>query len=52
VDAAALDNAARMDFERLHPISVKVEGAALFLGLGVVVLMGLEGSKVDAVRPA
>jgi hypothetical protein len=42
VDAAAADNPARMDFERLHPVSEKVEGAALFLGLGVVVLMGLE----------
>jgi hypothetical protein len=43
IDAVAPDNPARVDFERLHPISEKVEGAALFLGLGVVVLMGLEG---------
>ena len=42
VDAAAPDNPARLDFERLHPLSEKVEGAALFLGLGVVMLMGLE----------
>jgi uncharacterized membrane protein len=42
VDAAAPDDPARVDFERLHPISEKVEGAALFMGLGVVVLMGLE----------
>jgi uncharacterized membrane protein len=42
VDASAPDNPARLDFERLHPVSEKVEGAALFLGLGVVVLMGLE----------
>ena len=42
VDAAAPENPARLDFERLHPVSEKVEGAALFLGLGVVVLMGLE----------
>jgi uncharacterized membrane protein len=48
VDAAALDNPARVDFERLHPISEKVEGAALFLGLGVVVMMGLEGGVVGA----
>jgi Domain of unknown function (DUF4149) len=48
VDAAPPDNLARMDFERLHPISEKVESAALFLGLGVVVLMGLE--KPSAVR--
>jgi len=44
VDAAAEDNPARRDFERLHPVSEKVEGTALFLGVGVVVLMGLEGS--------
>jgi len=42
VDAAPADNPARLDFERLHPLSEKVEGAALFLGLGVVVVMGLE----------
>lgn len=45
VDAAPPDNPARLDFERLHPISEKVEGAALFLGLGVVVLMGFEDAK-------
>jgi uncharacterized membrane protein len=44
VDAAPADNPARLDFERLHPISEKVEGAALLMGLGVVVLMGLEKS--------
>jgi hypothetical protein len=43
VDAAAPDNPARVDFERLHPISEKVEGAALLMGLAVVVLTGLEG---------
>jgi uncharacterized membrane protein len=42
VDAAPPDNPARLDFERLHPLSEKVEGAALFLGLGVVILMGVE----------
>jgi len=42
VDAAPPDNPARLDFERLHPLSEKIEGSALFLGLGVVVLMGLE----------
>jgi hypothetical protein len=43
IDTVAPNDPARVDFERLHPISEKVEGAALFLGLGVVVLMGLEG---------
>jgi len=42
IDAATPDNPARLDFERLHPLSEKVEGVALFLGLGVVVVMGLE----------
>jgi hypothetical protein len=36
-----------LDFERLHPLSEKVEGAALFLGLGVVVLMGMEDSSAS-----
>ncbi len=43
VDAAAADNPARVDFERLHPLSEKVEGAVLLMGVGVVVLMGTEG---------
>jgi uncharacterized membrane protein len=42
VDAAAANNPARLDFERLHPLSEKVEGSALFMGLAVVVLMGFE----------
>jgi uncharacterized membrane protein len=42
VDAAAADNPARLDFEQMHPLSEKMEGAALFLGLGVVAGMGLE----------
>jgi hypothetical protein len=36
------DNSYRLDFEHLHPISEKVEGAALLLGLVVVALMGYE----------
>ena len=42
VDAAPPDNPARLDFERLHPISEKIEGAALLSGLAVVVMMGFE----------
>jgi len=42
VDAAPANNPARLDFERLHPLSEKVEGTALLLGLVVAVLMGLE----------
>jgi uncharacterized membrane protein len=46
VDAVPPDNPARLDFERLHPISEKVEGAALLLGIAVVVLMGFEDVTV------
>jgi hypothetical protein len=42
IDAAPPTNPARLDFERLHPLSEKLEGTALFLGLGVVVTMALE----------
>jgi uncharacterized membrane protein len=42
IDAVPPGNPARIDFERLHPLSEKVEGAALLLGLGVVILMGFE----------
>jgi uncharacterized membrane protein len=45
IDSAPLDNPARIDFERLHPISEKIEGAALFLGLGTVILMGFEDNR-------
>jgi hypothetical protein len=48
IDAAPPDNPDRIDFERLHPISEKIEGAALFLGLGVVILMGFEDSPRTA----
>ncbi|GAC1428161.1 MAG: hypothetical protein NVSMB62_26090 [Acidobacteriaceae bacterium] len=42
IDAAPRDNPAREDFQRLHPLSEKLEGAVLFGGLGIVILMGLE----------
>jgi uncharacterized membrane protein len=42
IDAAPLNSPARLDFERLHSLSEKVEGAALLLGLGAVILMGFE----------
>jgi uncharacterized membrane protein len=51
IDAAPPDDPARLDFERLHPISEKIEGAALLLGLGVVVLMGVEDTSSRAVDP-
>ena len=45
VDAAPLDNPARRDFERLHPISERVEGAALLLGIATIVLIAAESEK-------
>ncbi len=43
-DVAAIDVAdpARVDFDRLHRLSVRVEGGVLLLGLGAVVVLGLE----------
>jgi uncharacterized membrane protein len=42
IDAAPPTNPARIHFERLHPISEKVEGSVLLMGLGIVVLLGME----------
>jgi hypothetical protein len=42
IDAAPPANSARIDFERLHPLSEKVEGAALLMGLGIVTLIAGE----------
>ena len=42
VDAAPFDNAGRADFERLHALSERFEGAALFAGLGIVLLLAVE----------
>jgi hypothetical protein len=51
VDAAPPDDPARLDFERLHPLSEKVEGMALPLGLAVVVLLGMENTNTTVVEP-
>jgi uncharacterized membrane protein len=42
IDAAPPANPARLDFERLHPLSEKVEGAVLLFGLGIVTMMAGE----------
>ena len=44
IDAAAPDNPARLDFNRLHGRSTTVEGAALLLGIAVVGLVGFAES--------
>ncbi len=50
IDSAAPNDPARVDFDRLHGISEKVEGSALLLGLGVVVLMGFEDGRPQLTR--
>jgi hypothetical protein len=42
VESAAADNAGRMDFERLHALSERLEGFVLFCGLGVVFVLSRE----------
>jgi uncharacterized membrane protein len=42
ITAVPLSNPARVDFDRLHALSEKVEGSALLLGLAVVVLLAAE----------
>jgi uncharacterized membrane protein len=49
IDAAAVDDPARVDFERLHGLSEKMEGVVLLIGVGVVGMMGAEGGA-SAVR--
>jgi hypothetical protein len=44
IDAASLDSPARQDFERLHPLSEKVEGGVMLGGLALVFLMASEAS--------
>ncbi|HEY4380431.1 MAG TPA: DUF4149 domain-containing protein [Acidobacteriaceae bacterium] len=52
ITAAPATNPARVDFERLHPLSEKVEGTALFLGLFVVILMAYETRSPNDSRPS
>jgi uncharacterized membrane protein len=42
IAAVLATSPARIDFDRLHALSEKFEGSALFLGLGVVLLMAAE----------
>lgn len=48
VALSAPDNPARLDFERLHPLSEKVEGVVLFAGLGIVIMMAAERRASDS----
>jgi Domain of unknown function (DUF4149) len=42
VETASLDNPGRIDFERLHMLSERLQGIVLFCGLGVVYLLSRE----------
>jgi hypothetical protein len=42
ITAVPLSNPARVHFDHLHGLSEKVEGSALFLGLGAILLMAAE----------
>ena len=48
INHAEVTDAHRLDFERLHPLSEKLEGAVLFCGLGVVFFLGREASSASA----
>ena len=50
INAAPPANPARIDFDRLHPLSEKVEGTALMLGLGIVALMAGEPGSTRRVE--
>jgi uncharacterized membrane protein len=43
IESAAVDNPARVHFDKLHVRSERVEGSVLFVGLGVLWLMSREG---------
>jgi uncharacterized membrane protein len=45
ITAIPSDNPMRVDFDRLHGLSEKVEGSALFLGLGLILLMAAESRR-------
>ena len=42
VETASLENPARVDFERLHRLSERLEGLVLLCGLGVVFVLSRE----------
>jgi len=51
IDAASIDSPARQDFERLHPLSEKVEGGVLLGGLALVFFMASEaGSRTHTIE--
>lgn len=42
IETAPLNNPGRMDFERMHPLSERLEGFVLLCGVGVVLMLARE----------
>jgi uncharacterized membrane protein len=51
VETASLDNSGRVDFERLHRLSEKLEGFVLLCGLGVVFVLSRESQWPETGKP-
>jgi uncharacterized membrane protein len=50
IEAAATTNSGRIDFERLHVLSERLEGLVLFCGLGVVLVLSRESQWPETGR--
>jgi hypothetical protein len=51
VEAVSTENAARMDFERLHKLSERLEGLVLACGLVVVFALSRESRRLETGEP-